>query len=141
MEIKSYFKLKKIDGPTLAEDIEANLRNDHTSLSNKVDHYNTTLWTLLDKHAPLKDKEIKVSHEQPWFCDKIKSEIILCRKKEWTWKQHPTEYNYMAFYYQRRYIANIMRMAQKNYYKEKLLENKYCTKEIYRIANTEAIRK
>ena len=42
----------------------------------------------------------------------------------------------MAFYYQRRYVAKIMRMAQKNYYKEKLLENKYCTKEIYRIANT-----
>ena len=35
VEIKSYHKLKKIDGTALAEDIEANLRNDHTSLSEK----------------------------------------------------------------------------------------------------------
>ena len=42
VEIKSYCKLKKIDGPALAEDTEANLRNGHMSLSNKVNHYNTT---------------------------------------------------------------------------------------------------
>ena len=35
-----------------------------------------------------------------------------------------TEYNYMAFYYQRRQVANIIQTAQRNYYHQLLKENK-----------------
>ena len=34
------------------------------------------------------------------------------------------EYNYMAFYYQRRHVANIIQTAQRNYYQQLLEENK-----------------
>ena len=47
-----------------------------------VETFNNYLKSVLNKHAPLKSCTVKVTHKQPWFGDKIKSEIILRRKKE-----------------------------------------------------------
>jgi len=38
-----------------------------TDLSDLVDFYNSTLTTLLDKHAPLKTKSIRAKLPNPWF--------------------------------------------------------------------------
>ena len=85
-------------------------------MSHLVDYYNTSMKSLLDKHAPEKMKVIKQSHNQPWFNNTIKSEIVLRRKKECTFFADPTHYNFPAFYNQRRYIANLIKTAQRTYY-------------------------
>ena len=51
-------------------------------LDQAVETFNNSLKSVLNKHAPLKSHTVKVTHKQPWFDDKIKSEIILRRKKE-----------------------------------------------------------
>ena len=51
------------------------------------------------------------------------------------WKNNPTEYNLNAFYQQRRYVANIIKQAQRSFYIEKLLENRTNFKEIFTITN------
>ena len=88
----------------------------------------------LDKHAPPKTKLIKVSHKQPWFTDKIKEEIRIRRKKELSWIKDPNDYNYQAFYNQRRYCSNIIKAAQRQFFKGKITENRGNYKEIFRIA-------
>ena len=80
-------------------------------------------------------KVIKQSHNQPWFNDTIKSEIMLRRKKEHTFFADPTRYNFQAFYNQRRYIANLIKTAQRTYYITQLKENQMDYKKIYQIAN------
>ena len=40
---------------------------------------------------------------------KSKKKIRICRKKEKTWLKDRTEYNFNAFYQQRRYIANLIK--------------------------------
>ena len=47
-----------------------------------VETFNNYLKSVLNKHAPVKSHTVKVTHKQPWFYDKIRSEIILRRKKE-----------------------------------------------------------
>ena len=51
------------------------------NLSDMLDHYNKTLTDLLDTYAPVKEKSIKRTHNQPWFNDNIKCEIALCPEK------------------------------------------------------------
>ena len=111
----TYRKLKNIDSRQLSRDITETLPQSKTgSVSHLVDYYNTSMRSLLDKHAPEKTKVIKQSHNQPWFNNTIKSEIVLRRKKEHTFFIDPTHYNFQAFYNQRRYVANLIKTAQKD---------------------------
>ena len=90
---------------------------------------------VINQHAPLKTKLITSSHSQPWFDERIKAEIILRRHKEQAFKQNPAEYNYLAFYNQRRHVANIIKTANKQHYINVIQENKDNIKNLYSITN------
>ena len=90
---------------------------------------------MLNKHAPLKTKQLRIPHTQPWFYNRIKSEIILRCKKEQKWRQDPIEYNYWAFYHQWRHVANIIKTAKREQYTTIIRENKDNIKNLYSIAN------
>ena len=86
-----YRKLKNIDSRQLSRDITETLSRTKTgSVSQLVDYYNASMKSLLDKHAPEKMKIIRQSHNQPWFNNTIKLEIVLRRKKEHTFFADPT---------------------------------------------------
>ena len=52
------------------------------------------------------------------------------------WNNNPTEYNFQAFYYQGRYVANIIKAAQRHNFIDLITENKNDFKKIFSIANT-----
>ena len=105
------------------------------SLADIVERYNTELKGVLDKHAPVKPKTVKITHQNPWFNNKIKEEIRLRRKKEKAWNKDPTFYNFQAFYYQRRYVANLTKAIRSEYVKSQMVEHHGDYKAIYRVAN------
>ena len=76
-----------------------------------------------------------MSHKQPWYTDRIKEEIRVRQKKELSWIKDPNDYNYQAFYSQTRYCSNLIKAAQRQFYKGKITENRGNYKEIFRIAN------
>ena len=133
------FPLKQINHQdqesTGTDDIMHELVPDTTQLGELVQNYDKTLGQLLNKHAPVKSKIVKKNHEQPWFNEHIKSEIILRQKKERQWENDNTEYSFRAFYNQRQFSANLIRKYQKQYYNEVLLEHKYDAKAIFKITN------
>ena len=96
-----------------------------------ISTYNSILTQTLDALAPVKTKTIKTMQVQPWFSATIKKKIRICRMKEWKWRSDPNEYNYMAFYYQRRHVANIIHTAQNRHYSSILAEHKNNPKEIF----------
>ena len=53
----------------------------------------------------------------------------------------PTDYNYMAFYYQCRHVANVTKTAKCKYYHDKITEHKYDYHTIYNIVNALFFRK
>ena len=83
----------------------------------------------------LSSKHIKRRIQLPWFNDKITQEIQLRHKKERAWTKDPTEYNLQAFYYQRRYAANIIKSAQREYYINEIRENRNNFKAVFKITN------
>ena len=82
------------------------MHNKTTDQTTLVQQYNDGMAEIMDKHAAFKTKKIKIKHHQPWFNDRLKSEIKLRRWKEKVWLHDPTDYNLQAFYNQRRFVAN-----------------------------------
>ena len=80
----TYRKYKQIDKTVFKEVLQRTLEVEHTTfdLRSLVERYNSDLKEVLDRHAPEKRRLVKVIHKQPWFTDKICSEIILRRAKE-----------------------------------------------------------
>ena len=61
--------------------------------------------------------------------------------KEKTYLKDPRDYNYMAFYYQCRHMANLTKTAKCKYYHDKVTEHKYDYHTIYTIVNALLFRK
>ena len=117
------------------------LENQLEQLDDQVKQCSTKLHEVLDKHALIIEKKVRDSHHQPWFNDKIKSEIVLRRKKERIWLQDQSVYSWNAFCVQCRHVANIIKTAQCYYYKEIIHENCNDYKAIFNIANSLLFRK
>ena len=129
-------KIKKIDDVKFRNLMQYTLDTYKiNTLEQKVDHYNKTLTEWLQECAPLKIKQLKTSMKQLWFDDNIKFEIQIRRMEEHRWNKEPTEYNYMGFHYQRRYVTNIIRIVQNTNYRKLLEENKNDFKQIFNNAN------
>ena len=111
----TYHKLKNILPQDFSNDVGkilGGLDLEAMDLYQAVETFNNSLKSVLNKHAPLKSHTAKVTHKQPWFNDKIKSEIILRRKKERDWTTNPSPSTLNAFYVQRRLVSNIIKMAR-----------------------------
>ena len=110
-------------------------------LGSLVDAYNRTLTNIMDDLAPEKTTVLKVNHRQPWFNDKILQELKLRKWKERVWRQDPTEYNYIAFYNQRRFVSNTIKTAQRNFYLKAISDNKNNYKYLFDLTNGLLFRK
>ena len=81
----SYRKIKSINHDDFKEDLTEAVKvfdNPNTkNLDELMYLYNQSLGDMLNTHAPLKTKQLSITHTQLWFCDRCKSEIILRHKK------------------------------------------------------------
>ena len=66
-ETITYRKIKNINMEILANDLETAVTKiqHQNSLADKVQKYNTELKGVLDKHAPVKTKRVKITHWNP----------------------------------------------------------------------------
>ena len=130
-------KMKSIDQKKFCEDLRISLQRTESveDLQDLVAAYNSVLLSTLDTHAPLKRKRAMKVKKQPWFNDRIKKEIMLRHKKEKAYNKEPNEYTLNAFYQQRRFVSNVIKTAQKDFYVNKLSENKHDFKKVFEIAN------
>ena len=132
----TYKKIKAIDLEAFKQDLELALSNQHqANIDEAVNFYNNKVKYVLDTHAPEKTKVVKRSHNQPWFSDSIKQEIILRRHKERIFRSNPCPYTLNAFYQKRPFVNNIIKTAKRNFYINQLAEHRSDTKKIFEIAN------
>ena len=80
-----YRKLHEIDSEKFQSDIAENLcLNDDLAFGENINVYNDTLHTILDQHAPLRRKKIKIVEDSPWFDSEYENLRKLRRKAEKT---------------------------------------------------------
>ena len=71
-----------------------------TDLSDLVDFYNTTLSTLLDKHAPLKTRRMRAKPPDPWFTPALSKLKSARRHLERTWFTTRSSYDLISHCHQ-----------------------------------------
>ena len=136
-----YRKIKSINHNAFNLHLSEAFKNQPEPHMDRVLQYNIELRKVLQKHAPEKSEFIRDTHQQPWFSDEIKGEIVLRRKMERIWIREKTPQAWKHFYTQCRQVANIIKEAQYNHYKQIIKEHKYDYKTIFNITNGILFRK
>ena len=79
----TYRKLGAIDSEKLQSDIREGLSvNPDLSFGHNINIYNATLSSILNKHAPIRKKKVKIVVDSPWFNAEYESLRRLRRKAE-----------------------------------------------------------
>ena len=107
-----YQKIKSINHNTFSHELSEAFNTEPEPHTDRVLQYNTELRNVLQKHASEKSKFIRDTHQQPWFSEEIKMEIVIRRKMERIWKRIKTPQAWKDFYTQCRLVGNIIKEAQ-----------------------------
>ena len=122
VEVKhdEYRKLKFIDSQLFEEDIRnSSLYVDPPDdLNTLVNCYNTTLKSLLDKHAPIQSRHIKTRPRPPWFNEDIMQARRDRRKAEKRRRTSGLSSDLAVFKSKSNYAIYVMNKARRAYYSQ-----------------------
>ena len=85
---------KDLAGSTLCSDSH---NNQHIDLDDLVQNYNNTLSEVMNRHAPLKTKNMVVRPTVPWYNDNINAAKRLRRKAQRKWRRTKSDIDYIEF--------------------------------------------
>ena len=112
------------------------IEHSHGSLDQLVSDFNIILVDALDEFAPKKTKVICNRHYIPWFNDNITNLIKERCKAENIWRMSKSNTNnFKKFYRLCRLVSNTMDIAEKAYYKDKLVKCKNDYKQLFSVCN------
>ena len=97
-----------------------------------VRRYNTTLSKVIDCHAPLKTKTVKVRPAVPWYNDEIKAAKRLRRKAERAWRRTRSVSDLNIFKSYRNRVTYLMNQARKAFCTNFIDENSTDHKRLFR---------
>ena len=85
----AYRSLKCIDFARFREDIKNLdlLDNDIASIADLVEAHNAKLASLLDDHAPVRNKVVTLRPKSPWFTPEIREQKLKRRRLERRWRK------------------------------------------------------
>ena len=98
--------------------------------------YNTTLLEVLNKHAPMKEKEVVLCPHAPWYTDTVRRAKQERRKAERRWKKTNLTI-YRDILKEKQQEANALcEEAKADYYNKKIDETKKNSQELFKLANS-----
>ena len=129
----SYRKIKDIDRQTLRDEVtETKLcLNSPNNLDDLVDRYNSTLSSILNRHAPLLTKRFKIRPLVPWFNNGIKQARKERRRAGKKWRCTGSAYDFLEFKSKRRYTTYLMNAARREFFKEFIDKNSSNPKDLF----------
>ncbi|KAL9959876.1 hypothetical protein ACROYT_G033246 [Oculina patagonica] len=121
----SYRKIKGIDIELFSHDVRSSalIQDSPDNLDDLVNLYNTTLSEILDCHAPLVTKTIKVRPLVPWYDDDIKDARRERRRAERRWRRTRNSSDLTNFKAKKNYATYLMNVARKRFYTDFIKEN------------------
>ena len=132
-----YRKLKNIDISNFKNDIIASSLADidDKELDDLVKLYDSELQRLLDKHAPVIEREINIKRREPWYNDSIYNARRAMRRSERRWKKSRCDENYADFTHKRRHFMQLLRQAESEYYSDLIQVNSSDAKRLFQTVN------
>ena len=122
-----YRKLKSIDMDKFKSDIINSGLADmqHEDIDVLVDSYNTTLSQILEKHAPLKTRQVTIHADSPWINDTIKQLKRDKRKAERKWRATGLEIHKQIYCNYRNQLNKKISEAKVDFYQQRIDESSH----------------
>ena len=134
-----YRKTKNIDAEILRSDFRNafNVINQSYNMEFKESYelYDEITRTIVDKHAPLVSRKVKLSNDPRWMDLEFKQNRSLRRKLERKWKMQKTDTNREAYVKQRNLCAEMCINKKKQYYSKIISEAENDQKRLFSIAS------
>ena len=103
--------------------------------NDSLETYNTTLCNLVDKHAPLIEREITIRPQTQWFTEEIRVEKHRLRNLERKWRQTKSEIDRQLYRQQCKNMNKLIRIAKTEYYTSKIKDCGNDQKALNKITN------
>ena len=133
-----YRKLRSIDIEAFKADISASLlcKSSWSNSAELASCYDSTLASLLDKHAPLQKKTMVVRSKVPWYTTTLRDLKSKRRKLERKMILTDRPEDRIAYYKMRDYYTNILHETKRLYYANLIDEAAGDTKKLFGIVNS-----
>ena len=117
--IISYRDMRNLNQTDFNNDLNAllQLENHEHCVNDLLNNLTATFTSIINKHAPIKEKRVRRIFQSGWFNKDIKS-IILSRDRA-KWRGHISEFKGL-----RNKVVNMVRSAKREYY-HKILKDNY----------------
>jgi hypothetical protein len=112
--------ISKIDPILFSNDILASTlySSPSATLDSYLCQFNSTLSTLLDKHAPLKSISFQSKIRKPFITDEIVKAKSIRSKLETIWRKQKSDENKKKFKTQAKIVNKLITKSRRNYYRE-----------------------
>ena len=134
----SYRKLKSFDLDSLRSDLEKSelCTRDFSYLCQLMSSYNSTLSSLLDKHAPPLKKKVISRQRVTWFNSDIKGAIRARRRAERKWRNTNSQQDLPALKVAGNHTTYLMNSARRDYFSNLIAENSSNERKLFRTTNS-----
>ena len=106
--------IKDIDLEQFRADISSLSISHDVDIASAVESYNTTLKKVIDDHAPLQTKQVKIRRNTRWFNEQIRSAKVVRRRLERKMKKSGLVSDKQTFLNQCRYVNFLVKSAKRN---------------------------
>ena len=139
----TYRKVRSIDMSGFAADIQTSalILDPPSGLDELVDTYNEILTDLLDKHAPLKTKQMTERPLLPWYNKDIQAAKRHRRQCELLWKRTGLTVHYDMFKAARLFVREQLSSAKSQFYNENIAKCNGDQKTVFSVVNKVLHRK
>ncbi len=130
----SFRKISSIDSDSICKDISASelCNRDADNVSLTLQKYDSTLTSILDKHAPVQTKVITVRPREKWLTEEILIEKRYRRKLEKQWRKTCQDADYHSFVKQRDLVNAMISDAIVAHFSEKVEQAKGDQKALFK---------
>ncbi len=127
--------MKEIDIAQVCQELGASsdLLHPTSDAATIVAHYNTTLTTILDKHAPVKEQTVTIRPDTAWYTEHIHNLKQERRKLERQWRKSGLEVHRQAYCAKRQQVNAMLQAAKKEYYSGMVSKNSQDSKALFKV--------
>ena len=115
-----YRNFRTVNAVTFRQDIPVFRSEDLESLSVEqqllVDMYDNTLTCLVDKHAPVKERSVRLRQDTAWYNEDLRNEKRVKRQKERAWRKSKLEVHRQIYVDQCERVNNLLTKTKAVYY-------------------------
>lgn len=119
-KVTQYRKLTSIDGTAFKSDLQrlSVLTSPENDISALVDQYSRDLSRLVDKHAPLRSRVLRIRPHAPWFTEEIAQAKVKRRQYEALWRKSGLTVHREMFKTQRQTVQDLIKASKREYFSQ-----------------------